>query len=52
MTAGMKSSEFWLNAVMILAAIFGKKFGVEVPLEAFIGSGGYAIARGITKSSS
>lgn len=49
MTDGLKTSEFWLNAALILIGIFGPKYGIHVPVEVFVGSGGYAVARGIAK---
>ena len=50
MTQGMKSSEFWLIMGLAFMGIIGPKFGFEVPMEAFLGGGGYALARGLAKA--
>ena len=49
MTAGMKSSEFWMVLVSVVVKWLGPHFGADFPNEGLLAVIGYAIGRGIAK---
>ena len=52
--AGIRSTEFWLTAIIILLAVIGPKFGVELKSEQVVTlltvSGVYTVGRAVPKA--